>query len=440
MVVRGSDSRRSRLGILSKENEASTEEGNLGLRTSLRALFSALKSQRFLVSLLIISVALRLIWLNVPEFLVFDEYFYVNAARVILKLPQSGDLYGRIPYTNAIPGLDPSAGDHPPLAKLIIALSISIFGDNGWGWRLPSAILGSLCILFLYLSAKKLRNSSFALFVAFIFSFESLFFVHSRIATLDIYMLVFILGGLYTYIAGKPSLSAVFFALGTLSKLTAVYGLAAMIIFHLLRGNDCIKAKGLKSLLGEKGSWLIRYVFVYVGATLGLLTLFSVFWGGSVNPIEHLVQMSGRELGTSTVNLQIASYPWQWLIDQVQINYFSVNYGGHEITLLGLINPAVIAFFIPSTLYVIYRVCCGKDQMSLFATSWTLTTYLSSYLLVMLHRATYLFYFLPTVPSLCLTIGVTFFDEKVPAHLQLGLKVIYCLLVLVGFLYYFPFR
>ena len=101
--------------------------------------------------LFVISAALRLIWLDKPPgLLIFEESYYVNVARIILRLPQQPNV-----FPNAIPGIDSVYQEHPLLAKLLIALSMSIIGDNGWGWRIPSVVFGLLSIFVLYLLLRR---------------------------------------------------------------------------------------------------------------------------------------------------------------------------------------------------------------------------------------------------------------------------------------------
>jgi 4-amino-4-deoxy-L-arabinose transferase-like glycosyltransferase len=140
---------------------------------------------RIFICLLALGFFLRIIWLDKPEgSLIFDEKYYVNVARIILRLPHDPDI-----YEGATLGLDPNQ-EHPFLAKGIIALSISLLGDNAWGWRIPSVILGTLSIFLFYLLIKKISNKNeLALLSAFLMTFSNLIFIHSRIATLDIFML-----------------------------------------------------------------------------------------------------------------------------------------------------------------------------------------------------------------------------------------------------------
>src|SRR5689334_2273907 len=105
-----------------------------------------------LCALVVVSLAARLAWLGEPcrspcrsptdHLLVFDEDYYVNAARVIAGIrPPNG-----APYANAPLGVDANS-EHPQLAKLVIAGGIELFGDGPLAWRLPSVLLGTIAIL-----------------------------------------------------------------------------------------------------------------------------------------------------------------------------------------------------------------------------------------------------------------------------------------------------
>src|SRR6202011_2765624 len=74
--------------------------------------------------------------------LIFDEDYYVNAAREIAGVtPPFG-----APYAQAPLGDDGNA-EHPQLAKLVMAGSIELFGDGPFAWRLGSLLMGSVAIL-----------------------------------------------------------------------------------------------------------------------------------------------------------------------------------------------------------------------------------------------------------------------------------------------------
>jgi hypothetical protein len=96
---------------------------------------------RVTLLLLLAALVLRALWLNEPaRGLIFDESFYVNAARVIVGLPAA------VHYAGSPVGLDPNT-EHPPLGKLLMAASMSVFGDTGLGWRLPSLIAAMVALI-----------------------------------------------------------------------------------------------------------------------------------------------------------------------------------------------------------------------------------------------------------------------------------------------------
>ncbi len=186
--------------------------------------------------LFVVDIFLRAIWLNQPGgSLIFDEWYYVNVARVILRIPQSLGSNGQPPYVGVTPGLDPNH-EHPPLAKLLIALSMYLLGDNGYGWRIPSVIFGSVAILVFYLLMKRVSKfKQVPLIATFLFSFETLTYVLGRIAILDIFTLAFMLLGFYWYFSGRYYLSALGMALASLTKVTGIAGFGIIIVLHVFR-------------------------------------------------------------------------------------------------------------------------------------------------------------------------------------------------------------
>src|SRR4051794_16087549 len=131
--------------------------------------------------LLIFSLVTRLIWLDIPtKGTIFDETYYVNAARVTLGY----DVRGGGKYGARAKSLAPNE-EHPPLGKLLIAGSMVAFGDNGIGWRIPSVIAGMLVLMALWLTILAAGGSKWlALLAVFLVSLDNLSMVHGRIAVL----------------------------------------------------------------------------------------------------------------------------------------------------------------------------------------------------------------------------------------------------------------
>lgn len=400
---------------------------------------------RLFLILFVVDLALRAIWLNQPTgSLIFDEWYYVNVARVILHLPQSLGANGQPPYPNAIPGLDPNH-EHPPLAKLFIALSMYLLGDNGFGWRVPSVIFGSIGVLVFYLLMKKTSKfEQVPIIATFLFSFDTLSFVLSRIAILDIFMLTFMLLGFYWYFSGHSHLSAVGMALATLAKVTGVAGFGIIIVFHAFR---CIRDRGKTGTWNAFFSWFEKYFFIFLASFLVILTVLDRVWGGYTNPFEHIQYILSYSTSlTSACPNGIISCPWQWLINQIQIPYLVVNVqvtagssvsNYESVAFLGMMNPTILYLTIPAMLYLSYNYFNKKDDFSSFCLVWFAATYLPYLPAVFLgHRVTYLFYFLPVMPAICAAVAHMIADQNPPRLVVL----FYLGVVVAWFFMMFPFK
>jgi dolichyl-phosphate-mannose--protein O-mannosyl transferase len=96
---------------------------------------------------------------------------------------------------------------HPPLTKLLIALSILLFGgvhsplgDTGYGWRFLNLAVGAAIVFLTYAFAKRITASSvFASMAAAFVVFDGFHFTQSRIATPEITVAFFALLILYAF-------------------------------------------------------------------------------------------------------------------------------------------------------------------------------------------------------------------------------------------------
>jgi len=126
-----------------------------------------------LSALLAVAAVTRLWRIGLPAEIVFDEVHFVGQAHR---------------YLHAEAFLDP----HPPLAKLLIAASIAIFGDYSWAWRIPNALFGITLVAITYMLARRMFSSRLTgAFAAASVVCDGMFIVDSRIAVLDIVYLTF---------------------------------------------------------------------------------------------------------------------------------------------------------------------------------------------------------------------------------------------------------
>ncbi len=121
-----------------------------------------------IAGLLAVGIMTRFWHLGHPNEIVFDEVHFVGQARNYLH----GESF-----------LDP----HPPLAKLIIALGIWLFGDHSWSWRVGNATLGTVLIAVTYLLGRRMTRSRLAgAFAAAAVLLDGLYLVDSRTGVIDI--------------------------------------------------------------------------------------------------------------------------------------------------------------------------------------------------------------------------------------------------------------
>ena len=142
---------------------------------------------------------------------------------------------------------------HPPLGKILIALGVAIFGMKPFGWRIVPAIFGAAMLPAMFLLAKRLfRRRDLAFLSAALLALDTMHFAQTRIATVDVFIVFFILWMYYfmtvylqqDFLHGSLrdvylplGACGVSFGLGVASKWTGLYaglGLAVLFFGHLI--------------------------------------------------------------------------------------------------------------------------------------------------------------------------------------------------------------
>ena len=162
--------------------------------------------------------------------LIFDEAYYVNAARVIAGIhPPSGASYATAPLYK-----DPNA-EHPQLAKLIMAGGIELLGDNPWGWRIGSVIFGLIALVAMYALVRAAGGSRWlGVGATGVMALDNLMVVHGRIATLDIYFVALALVAAVLYLRGWALASGLMLGVAACMKLVALDLIPALVLLEAL--------------------------------------------------------------------------------------------------------------------------------------------------------------------------------------------------------------
>lgn len=110
----------------------------------------------------------------------FDEIYHVRTAYE--------HLHGMAPYEIS----------HPPLGKVIMSWCIGLLGMTPFGWRFAGATCGVLMLPAMYLLGRLLFDKRrYALLSCLLLALDTLHFTQTRIATIDSFVVLFILWAVY---------------------------------------------------------------------------------------------------------------------------------------------------------------------------------------------------------------------------------------------------
>jgi Predicted integral membrane protein len=101
--------------------------------------------------------------------------------------------HARTAYEN-LHGIKAYENTHPPLGKLLIAVGIKLFGLSPFGWRIVGTLFGVAMLPIIYLFALQLfRKTGYAATATILFAADFMHFTQTRIATIDVYGVFFIM-------------------------------------------------------------------------------------------------------------------------------------------------------------------------------------------------------------------------------------------------------
>ena len=192
--------------------------------------------KKLLIALILLAIVTRFIRLDyAPPHLSNDEIGAAYAAYSISRTMRDGN-------NQFLPILWTShAGYGSPLAVYLPLVSIVFLGNSDFAVRLPSAVLGSLTIIFIGLLVMELtRNNKLAIITSFLLAFSPWHFSASRWALESNYGLFFLVLGIYLFFLGLKNnknwvtiISFISFSLSVYSYYTE-WVLTPLIIISLL--------------------------------------------------------------------------------------------------------------------------------------------------------------------------------------------------------------
>jgi dolichyl-phosphate-mannose-protein mannosyltransferase len=405
-----------------------------------RVRFSASTPLILLAVVSLLSLAARSLLLDEPcaspctraadHTLVFDEAYYVNAARVIAGLrPPAGAHYADAPS-----GTDPNA-EHPQGVKLIMAAAIEIFGDGPFAWRIGSLLFGSIAILGMFAMVRWAGGGRWsALCAATLMACDNLLLVHGRIGTLDIYVVAAMIWGVALYLRGRPWLAGLVLAIGDCFKLVAPYALVILALIELSRVLVAYRDRGSPPQWRLRPA-LMRFMsttLISIGVFLGMLGIMDriatpyadseakLITGGPFAHLAHMISYAAQQVSPHGPQ-GIASYPWEWLFDLKPITYLRVNpslpgdglNAVHPVSaFFGMISPSIMVPALPALAFAGYRFLrprrladSGRSfadtQLAIVGVAWFIGSFAPFQLLSALDsRTSYIYYMVIVMPGI----------------------------------------
>jgi dolichyl-phosphate-mannose-protein mannosyltransferase len=429
----------------------------------------------------------RLVGISYPADLLFDEAYYPPEARELLTW---GYEYNR-GYSFIV---------HPPLGKWMIALGEAVFGYDSLGWRIPSAVAGTVTVVVLVRLTRRLTGSTLLGLVAgLLLALDGFAFTLSRIGLLDVFLQVFVVSAVACLVVdrdrvrqrirdGADRVTATGFRLGPRG-----WRIAAGLLF----GCACaVKWSGVwflaffavLSLFWDRAAWREAGVPKPTRTTLRR-GLPGAVWALAVVPVlTYLASFTGWFLGETSQGRHWAqqnpdtafpwipdavrslwhehaqwltfhsglssphpweSGPWTWLVNGRPILLWNPqgltdDSGGQVVRYILMVGTPTLWFlFAPALLWLVWRIAARRDPAALtvavgIAAGWG-TWFLNP------ERTMFVFYMAPVLPFFVLAVTLLLQDVlgrpgPDPWRRQVGLGVmsLYLAMVAATFVFFYP--
>jgi dolichyl-phosphate-mannose--protein O-mannosyl transferase len=422
----------------------------------------------------------RLVGITYPHDLLFDEAYYPPEASELLRW---GTEYNR-GYTFIV---------HPPLGKWFIALGEWVFGYNSLGWRVPSAIAGTVAVVVLTRLARRLTGSTLLGLVAgLLLALDGFSFVLGRIGLLDVFLQVLVVSAVSCLVVDRDRVrervragatrigprgwriaAGVLFGASCSVKWSGVYFLAFFALLSLWWDRAAWREAGVprptatalrRGLPGAVWALGVLPVLTYLASFTGWFlsetgqgrhwadqhpdTAFP-FVPGALRSLWH---MHGEWLafhnGLDTPH-PWESGPWSWLVDGRPILLWNpqglVDGSGGQVVryILMVGTPTLWFLFAPAMLWLLWRIVARRDAAAVTVAVAIAAGWLTWF--VNLERTMFIFYMAPAVPFFVLAVTLGLQDVLGPARAapwrqQAGLAAVcgYVAIVAATFVFFYP--
>ena len=337
-------------------------------------------------------------------------------------------------------GLPPTETSHPPLGRTLVSLGVAIWGMNPWGWRFMGAVAGTLSVAVLYLVAQRLfARTSWALLASVLFCFDFLRFAQSRMATVDVFVLLFTLLAFWLVLEHErgarpwPWLLAAGIALGAAVavKWNAAYpaiGVAVLAAAAEVRRIRAVPPPARAAAAASAaGRGLVCIVLVPLAVYLAAWLPDMLAQGMSAADLvaRHAAMYLYHAAIAET--RWYASAWWQWPLDIRPIWLYQGTVdvpAGRIVSIVTMGNPAVWWPGLATVPVLAAAAILRRDR----ASAWILIGLASAWLpwALTARKLTFIYHFLPATPFLalglarCLALLVRRFPRARPVPIAIG--------------------
>ncbi len=344
---------------------------------------------------------------------------------------------------------------HPPLGKEFIAAGIALLGDDAVGRRTPGVLFGAAGVGLLYLLARAItRRRAVALLAAILLLLDGLYFVQARLATLDIFGTVFLLGALLAftaYLTVPPArcrwpllLTGCCLGCGIATKWNAAYasGLIGLVVLARIvllaragrrePGSATVRAGLRAHLIWAPIALVVLPALLYIASYLPFFAS-----GYGIADFVDLQQAMLHYHRTYQADLDDASRWWQWPLALQPAWYGSTDFDdGRVANMYALGNPLLYWAFLPAMLWLVVRLWRQRAPLLIVLAIGFFGQWLPW---ALIPRPAFTYHFLPAVPFGCLAVAAAV------VHLWQGnsgwwrtLALAYVALVAAAFVFFFP--
>lgn len=345
--------------------------------------------------------------------------------------------------------------DHPPLGKLFMAAGILVFGDNAFGWRIASAVMGAIGIAIAYRLGLRLSGRmSVGVLTAGLLLVDGLYFIYSRMGLVDIFVTVLSMSALLAfagYLQAPPDQvrwplfsTGLLLGLGIATKWNAAYVGVCIGVVVIVRMALLLRARWRPDSTPEQQRGLREHL-IWVPLALGLVPLavyvlaYGQFFleGYSLSQFIDLQQEMYHVHATIRDGNTLASRWWQWPLALSNVWFGNrVWEDGDVATIYANGNPVLYWAFLPSIIWLTGRWVAQRNPAVIVLAIGFFGQWLPW---MFIDRSTYTYHFLPSVPFGCVAVAMLL------VHLFQGntgwrrtVAVEYVVLVVLVFAFFYP--